>query len=171
MVKLRFWRSAVLVFGILAIVPASALADENRARTLFKPGTDQARDLVVVLDPATPPPAGSEVSVYLPIRFAYDSAELSATARQNLAIIAEALLAPELRGVQFIVEGHTDAVGSAEYNNGLSLRRAGSALHHLVSQGVQQSRLLVQGRGESDPLPGVNSMAPEQRRVEVVRLF
>ena len=167
----RFWRCAVLTCGLLALGPASTHAEETRSRTLFDPGTDQARDLVIALNPETPPVAGTEVSVYLPIQFAYDSDQLSEEARQNLATIAVALSAPELSEVPFIVEGHTDASGSADYNDGLSLRRATSALAYLLSLGIPESRLLVQGRGEADPLPNIDPMAAEQRRVEIVRLF
>ncbi len=165
------WRYAILALGILAVATVSAAAEEVRSRTLFNPGTDRARDLVIALNPATTPPAGSEVSVYLPVRFAYDSDQLSDVARRNLATIAEALSAPELAGVRFIVEGHTDATGSAVYNHDLSLRRASSALGYLASRGVDLSRLIVQGRGESDPLPSVDPTAAEQRRVEIVRMF
>lgn len=167
----RIWRHAVLACGMLAVASASTVADEPRSRTLFQPGANTARDLVVVLDPEQKPPAGSEVSVYLPIRFAYDSAELSVTARRNLATIAEAISVPQLQGVRFVVEGHTDASGTAAYNESLSLRRAHSALAYLVSLGVPQSRLVAIGRGEADLLAGIDPLAARQRRVEFVRRF
>ena len=167
----RIWRHAIVACGMLAVASASSVADEARSRTLFQPGANNARDLIVVLDPAQKPPAGSEVSVYLPIQFAYDSAELSVTARHNLATIAEAVSAPQLQAVRFVVEGHTDASGTAGYNESLSLRRAHSALLYLVSLGVPQTRLVASGRGEADLLPGVDPLAAQQRRVEFVRRF
>ena len=167
----RISRHAVLACGVLAVAWTSSVAEEARSRTLFQPGANNARDLIVVLDPAQKPPAGSEVSVYLPIRFAFDSAELSVTARHNLATIAEAVSAPQLQAVPFVVEGHTDASGAAAYNESLSLRRAHSALLYLVSLGVPQSRLVASGRGEADLLSGVDPLAPQQRRVEFVRRF
>ena len=167
----RYWRCAVLACGLLAAAPLLSQAEGTRARTLFTPGASKARDLVVTLDPAQAPPAGGEVSVYLPVQFALDSATLSRTAKQNLAIIAEALSAPELQNVIFVVEGHTDASGTAAYNESLSLRRATSAAQFLVSRGVHPTRLVVNGRGEGDLLPGVHSHAAEQRRVEFVRRF
>lgn len=167
----RIWRYAALTCGILALAPALSTAQESRSRTLFDPGSDQARTLIVTLDPETAPPAGSEVSVYLPVQFAYDSAALSGAARRNLAIIAQAISAPELSGVLFVVEGHTDASGDAGYNASLSLRRANSALQYLVSLGVRPASLVATGRGEADLLPGVDPLAAEQRRVEFVRRF
>ena len=65
----RIWRHAFLACGMLAVASVSSVADEARSRTLFQPGPNNARDLVVVLDPAQKPPPGSEVSVYLPIQF------------------------------------------------------------------------------------------------------
>ena len=167
----RVWQYAIVACGVLAIAPALSPAQEARSRTLFNPGSHNARNLILTLDPANAPPAGSEVSVYLPIQFAYDSAELSATAMRNLATIAEAISAPELQGVRFVVEGHTDASGTAAYNRSLSLRRANSASQYLVSLGVQPARLAANGRGEADLLPGIDPLAAEQRRVEFVRRF
>ena len=167
----RFLQYAVLACGFLAVAPSFSQTEGARSRTLFTPGASKAKDLVVTLDPAQKPPAGGEVSVYLPVQFALDSATLSATAKRNLAIIAEALSAPELQNVAFVVEGHTDASGAAAYNESLSLRRANSAAQYLVSVGVHPTRLVVSGRGEADLLPGVHPHAAEQRRVEFVRRF
>lgn len=167
----RHLRSLLLGAGILLLAPAAVLAEEPRSRTLFGQGANTARDLIPVLDPATAPPSGSEVSVYLPVRFAHDSDRLSDMARRNLAIISEVMLAPELGGVLFTVEGHTDASGSAAYNDGLSLRRAQSAADYLVRLGVPRSRLAIRGLGETDLLPGVDPLSAEQRRVEFVRRF
>lgn len=156
---------------MLVIATAAVQSEEVRSRTLVDLETGTARDLILVLDPAEAPPAGSEVSVYLPVRFAFDSDRLSDTARRNLAVISEVMMAPELTGVVFTVEGHTDASGSAAYNESLSLRRALSAADYLVRLGVPRSRLAVRGLGEAALLPGVGPLAAEQRRVEFVRRF
>ena len=162
---------AILASVMFAIGSIPALAEETRSRNLFNPAEDKARDLIVILNPADAPAAGTEVSVYFPVQFAYDSATLSDTAKRNLAIIAQAISAPELQGVSFVVEGHTDASGSAGYNELLSLRRANAALEFLVEKGIQQARLAVRGRGESDLLHGIDPLAAQQRRVEIVRRF
>ena len=167
----RILRCAIVACGVLAVAPMLTSAQDARSRTLFNPGSHNARNLILTLDPANAPPAGSEVSVYLPIEFAYDSAELSTIAKRNLGTIAEAISAPELQGVRFVVEGHTDASGTAAYNRTLSLRRADSALQYLVALGVQPARLTVNGRGEGDLLPGIDPLAAEHRRVEFVRRF
>ena len=68
-----------------------------------------------------------------------------------------------------MVVGHTDAVGSTEYNQSLSQRRATAALAYLVSQGVSRDRLQALGRGESEPISVNDTETGRQlnRRVEV----
>lgn len=69
-----------------------------------------------------------------------------------------------------VIEGHTDDVGSAESNQGLSQRRANSVKAYLVAQGISASRLQASGMGESAPVSGNDSSTGRQqnRRVEVI---
>lgn len=68
------------------------------------------------------------------------------------------------------IEGFTDSMGSDEYNQDLSERRAASVKRYLVGQGVDTSRLSSTGRGENDPVADNESAAGRQqnRRVEVI---
>ena len=157
--------------GVLLAAWTSAMAEPARVRTPFSADASAATDVVRMLAPAERPPGGGEASVYVSVGFAPGSAELPEAARQHLALVAEAMSAPELEGVLIVVEGHTDASGDATYNDALSLARAGSAAEHLVALGVPRSRLALRGMGETDLLPGVDPLAPEQRRIELVRRF
>ncbi len=69
-----------------------------------------------------------------------------------------------------MIEGYTDSVGSEDYNQGLSQRRADSVKTYLVEQGVGSVRLNASGRGESDPVADNDSATGRQqnRRVEVI---
>jgi outer membrane protein OmpA-like peptidoglycan-associated protein len=69
-----------------------------------------------------------------------------------------------------VIEGYTDNVGSEEYNQGLSERRADSVKAYLAGQGIGAIRLSALGKGESDPVAGNDSAAGRQqnRRVEVI---
>ncbi len=69
-----------------------------------------------------------------------------------------------------IIEGHTDDVGTSEYNIGLSERRADSVRSFLLGQGIQSGRLSTSGKGEDTPIAGNDSASGRQqnRRVEVV---
>src|SRR4029450_4289469 len=50
------------------------------------------------------------------------------------------------------IEGHTDSIGSDEYNLELSERRAQAVKQYLVSKGIAASRLDTVGMGEKDPI-------------------
>jgi outer membrane protein OmpA-like peptidoglycan-associated protein len=69
-----------------------------------------------------------------------------------------------------MIEGHTDNVGSEDYNQGLSQRRADSVKTYLMGQGVGSARLSASGSGESTPIAGNESETGRQqnRRVEVI---
>lgn len=68
------------------------------------------------------------------------------------------------------IEGHTDSVGSEEYNLGLSQRRADAVKSYLVNQGVNAMRITTAGKGEDVPVADNNTAAGRQqnRRVEVI---
>lgn len=65
--------------------------------------------------------------------------------------------------------GHTDSVGSDEYNQGLSERRANSVRDYLVEKGVDGSKISASGRGESSPAATNDTAEGRQqnRRVDV----
>lgn len=55
-------------------------------------------------------------------------------------------------GVSIVIEGHTDIIGSREYNQGLSERRAETVLEYFVSRNISQDRIKTSGHGFSRPL-------------------
>jgi len=69
-----------------------------------------------------------------------------------------------------VIEGHTDSMGSDEYNQGLSQRRADSVKSYLMGHGIASTRLAAAGMGEGRPLAGNDSANGRQqnRRVEVI---
>ena len=68
------------------------------------------------------------------------------------------------------IQGYTDSVGSEDYNQRLSERRADSVKSYLAEQGISSMRLSAVGKGRSDPVADNDSAAGRQqnRRVEVV---
>lgn len=70
---------------------------------------------------------------------------------------------------EIIVIGHTDTVARREYNDQLSLRRAAAVKQVLVEAGVAEAQIVVQARGEREPLvpTGDGVDEPRNRRVEI----
>lgn len=97
----------------------------------------------------------------------FDSDNVKATARKNLRTLAQSL--DKYPGSDILIIGHTDAVGPASYNQGLSDRRASAAADYLVNQGVSRTRVSTRGMGETDPVATNDTEGGRQlnRRVEV----
>jgi outer membrane protein OmpA-like peptidoglycan-associated protein len=97
----------------------------------------------------------------------FDSDAIRADAAQNLRTLAASL--DKYPNTDILIVGHTDAVGSDSYNQGLSQRRASSAANFLISQGVSAGRLRSTGRGETEPIASNDDESGRQlnRRVEV----
>ena len=89
-------------------------------------------------------------------------------AREKLAKVSGIILAyPSLK---LEVEGHTDSVGTDEYNMQLSENRANSVRDYLVQQGINASSIAARGFGKSQPVATNDTAAGRQqnRRVELV---
>jgi outer membrane protein OmpA-like peptidoglycan-associated protein len=125
-----------------------------------------AAGAVEAADAPTPAPAPASISMQIQFAFASDRIDgASATTMSNLAA---ALASDELKGRTFEIVGHTDGVGSADYNMRLSRMRAASVKNYLVSHGVSASRLQTQGKGETDLANPADPAAAENRRVVIV---
>jgi outer membrane protein OmpA-like peptidoglycan-associated protein len=86
------------------------------------------------------------------IEFEFDSDRLTSQGKLDLDVFGEALKT-DLREGAVALEGHTDAVGTDEYNQALSERRAAAAKQYLVdSFGIPPARLSAVGLGKSDPI-------------------
>jgi len=96
------------------------------------------------------------------------SAGLKPGAREKLAKVAGIILAHP--GLEMAVEGHTDSVGSAGYNQQLSERRADSVRDYLVRQGIAPSVVATSGFGKDQPVASNSTAAGRQqnRRVELI---
>jgi len=112
-------------------------------------------------------------SVNLTVNFPNGSAELTPEAMASLDSLGHALSSNDLASYRFRIEGHTDTVGSKEYNRSLSERRAEAVVNYIVSKyGVQASRLQAIGMGEEGLLVATPEQTPEprNRRVQVINL-
>ena len=100
--------------------------------------------------------------------FDFNKSDLKPGAREKLAKISGIIQAHP--GLKVSIEGHTDAVGSDEYNQRLSERRAGSVQAFLNSQGIGNAIVGTAGFGESRPVAsnGTPEGRQQNRRVELV---
>lgn len=141
--------------------PAQAATPRSVGQARAWPGRNLA---VTPMDPMPDAPP----TVNLWVNFAFDSADLSTDTRITLDELARALRGPRLTEKRFVVAGHTDAVGSADYNLELSERRARAVYAYLVGHGdVPPARLATEGWGFTRPLNPNDPKAAENRRVEV----
>ena len=102
------------------------------------------------------------------VLFEFNQADLKNGATRNLNPLVKALNADLEQAV--IVEGHTDNIGSKDYNLSLSEKRADSVKAYLVSQGINGDRVSTKGLGFEFPVASNNSNQGRQqnRRVEII---
>jgi outer membrane protein OmpA-like peptidoglycan-associated protein len=109
--------------------------------------------------------AGQSVNLNVP--FESNSSALKPQATAQLKQLESALNAPSLKLDRFMVAGHTDAKGSAQYNKQLSLRRAEAVKKYLVGEGIDGARLDTAGYGSEKLFAVDRPEDPSNRRVEI----
>ncbi|ABD05607.1 OmpA/MotB [Rhodopseudomonas palustris HaA2] len=115
--------------------------------------------------------AKDKPNIDLEITFEYNSANISRKAEPAVEALGKALANPDLRGSTFVVAGHTDSIGSDNYNQDLSERRADTIKRVLVEKyGIAGADLVTVGYGESKPKNADNPTDASNRRVQVVNM-
>jgi OmpA-OmpF porin, OOP family len=112
---------------------------------------------------AAQPPRPTSLTLY----FLEGRDELTQDSKQVIqSVLAEIARRP---APEVIVIGHTDRLGTVQFNDALSLRRAERARDELVKAGVPPDRIHVEARGEREPLIPTPDEVPEprNRRVEI----
>jgi len=109
---------------------------------------------------------GIEVTFASGLLFDFNSDQIRGDARRNLDVLANSL--DKYPDTDLLIVGHTDAIGSDDYNMGLSIRRAESAAGYLESRGTR-THIDTTGRGEREPVASNDTDEGRQqnRRVEV----
>lgn len=117
--------------------------------------------------PPPPPPVTVKKIVLRGVNFDFDKDAIRADARP---VLDEAIrILKEEGGIAVIAEGHTDAVGSDEYNMKLSMRRAEAVRGYVVDGGIAAERIKLEGYGESKPVAtnDTEEGRAQNRRVEL----
>jgi len=112
---------------------------------------------------------GDDIILNMPgnVTFRTDSADLNSQFYKVLDGVAQ--VAKKYDKTIIEVAGHTDSTGTAEYNKGLSQRRANSVADYLVTRGVIQARIMTAAGGEDHPIANntTEQGRAANRRVEV----
>ncbi|MCG6900638.1 MAG: OmpA family protein [Gammaproteobacteria bacterium] len=135
---------------------------------------DRMADYVtaVLLAPAAPVAAQVQYeknTVSTSALFDFDKAILKEQGKVALHELGDAIKARGARVVDIDIIGHTDSIGSADYNMGLSVRRAEAVRDYLVSEGIDAAIIDVSGEGENKPIASNDTAQgrAENRRVDI----
>ena len=169
---------AVPVFALLVLVSTAALPGPRPLPVRPLPATPttvpsreaEVKEILTDLNATT-----SEQGLVLPlpehVLFDFDRAEVRQDATPTLDKVAQVVRF--YAAAQVEIQGHTDDVGTDEFNQGLAQRRAEAVRNHLVGvNGVPGERLVVRSYGELRPVVPNDTEVNRQRnrRVEVVIL-
>ena len=124
----------------------------------------------------SPTTAPEKITFSADALFDFDSAKLKPNGIQSLNEFVHGI--QDVKYDLIIAVGYADRIGSDDYNKNLSVRRAESVKAHLVSRGIEPSRIFVDGKGEANPVTGsscvgdkrtkalIDCLSPD-RRVEI----
>lgn len=111
-------------------------------------------------------------TIDLQVPFEFNQAKLTDAGKKQLDQLAQAFLQPGLADAKFELAGHTDEVGSQDYNLKLSRDRANAVRDYLIKRhGIASVRMQAQGYGFTRLADAQNPTSAANRRVEVRHLL
>jgi outer membrane protein OmpA-like peptidoglycan-associated protein len=93
----------------------------------------------------------------LMIHFAFDKSEFNSDAETDKYFVESNAYLDKNAQVKLSITGHTDAIGSDEYNQALGYRRAQSVQHYFESKGMPANKIVIESRGEKEPTDDNNT--------------
>jgi len=113
---------------------------------------------------AAPAPVIEKLTLSTDVLFEFGKAELRPGGQQKLDDLAKTAQGAEVDRV--VIVGNADRIGSEQYNQELSERRAQAVKAYLAQKGVNEQRVQAEGRGESQPVTGdqCKNMGPERKK-------
>ena len=115
---------------------------------------------------ATPKPAAQKVTLAADALFDYDKAVLRPEGKSKLDDVTGKLKGIKLEVI--IAVGHADRLGSDQYNQKLSEKRAEAVKAYLVGKGVEPNRVYTEGKGEKQPVTGDKCGKSDKRTKQLV---
>ena len=120
-----------------------------------------------VTPPAPPVVQSEKVTFAADAFFDFDKSVLKPEGKAKLDDLVSKTSGINLEVI--VAVGHTDSVGSDEYNQKLSVRRAEAVKAYLVSKGIEKNRVYTEGKGEKQPVADNKTTEgrAKNRRVEI----
>ncbi len=141
----------------------SKFVNSLRNRTTRSITLDERQELTTI--------AKNKPAIDIEIDFAYNSAQIGATAAPGVSALGKALSSPQLASGTFVLAGHTDGKGSDSFNQELSERRADAVKRYLIERyKLPAANLISVGYGKTMLKNKDNPLASENRRVQVVNM-
>lgn len=148
----------------------NAANDRTAATRIARQMDEQSEELRLVLSGGGVERVGEGIEVTFAdgLLYSFGSDTIRADAKMNLKALAANLR--KFPNTRILITGHTDATGSAVYNQELSTRRANSASAYLVAQGIDAPRLRTNGKGMLEPVATnqTNAGRKANRRIVVL---
>jgi outer membrane protein OmpA-like peptidoglycan-associated protein len=148
---------------------AASQADQQRAEAIRQKEEMRARLLAQLNQVLQTRDTARGLIVSMPdVLFDFNKYTLKPEARERLARISGIVLAyPDLR---LEIDGYTDSIGSDEYNQTLSDKRAEAVRDYIVTSGVPMNNVVARGMGKADPVADNTTAQGRQlnRRVEMI---
>lgn len=118
-------------------------------------------------EPEKPKPVAEKITFAADVLFDFDKAVIKPEGKSKLDDISN-----KVRGINLevvIAIGHADWIGTDQYNQRLSVRRAESVKAYLVSKGIEGNRVYTEGKGEKQPVADNKTREgrAKNRRVEI----
>ena len=108
------------------------------------------------------------LSMPVEILFDFDSSKVKEGVKESLNTLGKALA--ENKDIKLKIDGHTDYIGTEQYNLNLSLKRANSIKNYLIGRGVSANNISIEGYGKQNPVANNSTEAgrAKNRRVEFI---
>lgn len=166
--KFNFLFATLVLIGAMACKQQAIVV--NPGAVVSKDGTDDGlSDIQHEFKDATRTTEGVKFTLSSDLLFPTNSSYLTQKAMSELDKLSSLLKG---NSKQIRVDGHTDATGTANYNQWLSEKRAASVKKYLEDAGIASNRIITQGLGQEKPI--ADNKTPEgrqlNRRVEVTVL-
>ncbi len=123
---------------------------KQKVKTLVIPENFQRNSLVINTELVPLAVSSGEYITIKSLFFDFDSYSLNRESQIELERLYK--LMTKYPSLYIEITGHTDAIGSSEYNKKLSVKRARSTINYLVNKGIQENRFVAKGAGKSQPI-------------------